>query len=948
MAIRVLILFILILPRLGNAILIKDIFVDCSNVINCDEVRERFDISTLSFVNVEQVKRILEEISSSINYYKTFYKIEEVSNGVIISLNFSPKPIIESIKVNTDKEFDFSRFQFPQKGSVYSPELQNLIINDLTLFLSSKGYSRPEINIKVKSKKQRVEIRIDVNLGDLNVIKRPILVSDYKDLNRIRTQLAIFKGEPWDRTSFESALERIEKSYQAEGFYLFKTNIIEVKQKSRTLIEPFVRVDFGRRFGFQIRGNRSIGRDDISKNIRNVIIQLQGEINESQISKLITDQYVDRGILGSTARVRRVDFEEGEYSNSNFFIEIDEGSKVIINRLSFLGASHFKLPEFERLFKKSGSVLSDRGFYDEDFVNDFPSILKNEYLKHGYVFIKVIGPDIKFNDEKTLVDIDYRIIEGKQVLWDDFDLKGLKEEMFPIALRGLKNKILKPLDLVSLKQDILKIENNLRERGYYFAKIFNKSSRDVVDYGEDFGSAVLRLNINLGSKLSFSKTNIVGLQKTKRIVIEREIENLRIREGTIITPSLIKSLRSNIQSLGLFSTVNVTPLFIDEKKEKAQIFINLKEKDFGFFEIAPGFRSDIGFKISTSLGYSNVQGLNHTAIIKAQINERLDLSAFDTERKAAAERKLEYNLGLDYDWPYLAKMPLLGTNLNFSTQVSDSRRRFRSFDADIRRISSNFNFNFWESEKSNYSIGASFVPELEKIRQFDATDPTDEGNFTIVSLTPGLTFDFRDRAVNPSKGAIFKLNLEMARPEFGSKEGDLEINYDRLVSRNAFYYPIGGSVILAISASLGAQENYAKDNNPIPDIKVFRLTGIDRVRGFIDTEINRLNRPDLNFIDVDDFDVINTVYFSNFKVEPRFIYSDSVIIAPFFDAGRISVDTFKPFDVRKSVGVSFKYVTPVGTLNFDYGVKLDRKIFRNGDADEQEVSGRFHLNLGFF
>ncbi len=957
MAIRILkfILLFIIIVNSSYALLIKDIFVDCSNVLNCDEIRNRFDLSEVSFNNREELERLLKEISRSVNYYKTFYNIAMTPDGAVVSLNFTPKPVINEIKVNVDGEFDFSSFPFPQKGQVFSPELQNLVAGDLRTFLESRGYSRPEIGIRIKSKEQKVNITIDVKLGNLNLIKRPILVSEEnKNTKRILTQLSAFKDKPWDRTSFESTLEEIKKSFQNEGFYLFDLSIIEVKQREDNYVEPFVKVSFGRRFGFQIRGNESISRDDLNKNIRNVIVQLQGGIEQSQIEKLIKEQYQDLGIFGTTVKTRRINFSNDGFLNSNFYIEINEGKKIQIGKLSFLGGNYFSYDQIKNLYLTKGPVISERSYYDESYTDDFKNILRNEYLKNGFVFIKIIGPEVLFNEAKTKVNIEYRIIEGKQVFWEDFLFEGVPEELYPVALKGISNKLESPLNLIDLKADISQIESNMREEGYYFAKIFNKSSRYVVNYDDDFGSAQLNLKINLGNKIIINSVKIVGLEKTKREVIQRELDILKVKAGRVVTPSLVKSVRSSLQSLGLFQSVNVTPLFIDSEEEQVTFFINLKEKDFGFFEIAPGFRSDIGFKISTAIGNSNVRGLNHSATVKAQVNERLDFSSFDPERRNQIERRMEYDLSLIYDWPFLFKIPLLKKPMNFSTNLSDSRRRFRSFDADIRRLSGDFNFNIWQSDTSNYKISGGLTPELERIRQYDATDPTDQGEFTIVSFTPNLTLDFRDKDINPRKGAIFKLSMEMTRPEFGSKEGELDINYDKIISRNAFYYPVNPRITLAVSAAFGMQENHVlarnpeESINPIPDIKVFRLTGIDRVRGFIDTEINRLNREDLGFIDVDDFDVINKVFFTNIKIEPRFQYSDSVIISPFFDAGRISVDHYKPFDLRKSVGISFKYLTPVGTLNFDYGIKLDRKIFQQGGVDEQEVSGRFHLNLGFF
>jgi outer membrane protein insertion porin family len=50
-------------------------------------------------------------------------------------------------------------------------------------------------------------------------------------------------------------------------------------------------------------------------------------------------------------------------------------------------------------------------------------------------------------------------------------------------------------------------------------------------------------------------------------------------------------------------------------------------------------------------------------------------------------------------------------------------------------------------------------------------------------------------------------------------------------------------------------------------------------------------------------------------------------------------------DLRQSVGVTFKVVTPVGTLDFDYGIKLLRKKDQSGNL---EAPGRFHVSIGFF
>src|SRR5690606_27733776 len=212
----------------------------------------------------------------------------------------------------------------------------------------------------------------------------------------------------------------------------------------------------------------------------------------------------------------------------------------------------------------------------------------------------------------------------------------------------------------------------------------------------------------------------------------------------------------------------------------------------------------------------------------------------------------------------------------------------------------------------------------------------------------------------PTKGAFFGLSWEFANPYFLSQDREnLTINFNKLTSRNRFYYPIG-NFVMALSVSAGYQKNFANDvqrdlagniifndegkpltKGYIPSIRVFRLDGVDNVRGFGDHEINRL----ASGLDIGELRIQDTVTFVNYKLEPRYYFSDNVALGVFFDAGGLYVNQFIPLKVRTAVGLSAKLVTPVGSLDFDYGVKLRRT--RNA-ANGRETFGRFHLSIGSF
>ncbi len=145
--------------------------------------------------------------------------------------------------------------------------------------------------------------------------------------------------------------------------------------------------------------------------------------------------------------------------------------------------------------------------------------------------------------------------------------------------------------------------------------------------------------------------------------------------------------------------------------------------------------------------------------------------------------------------------------------------------------------------------------------------------------------------------------------------------------------------VFAFYTALGMQKN-SSDNSGIPSIKVFRLAGSDIIRGYSDEEMNVVNN-----LDVSEVDVRDTVYMSLFKIEPRYFINDNLMLGVFADGGSLFLNSFTPFDVRSSVGISLKYLTPVGSLDFDYGHKLNRGRLPDGT---EESPGRLHISIGFF
>jgi outer membrane protein insertion porin family len=325
-------------------------------------------------------------------------------------------------------------------------------------------------------------------------------------------------------------------------------------------------------------------------------------------------------------------------------------------------------------------------------------------------------------------------------------------------------------------------------------------------------------------------------------------------------------------------------------------------------------------------------GMNRSVYFKIQANRRLNSDNLNGKKFEDRQKKIEYLSNLSFTEPYLFHFPII-----FQQSATLSKKSYYQNDAKELRSRSSFSKTLvkWLSAGIRYDF------ELTDI--YNSKEKKNDRYERIGSLTPLIAFDFRDSAINPQEGLLVDCAYEYADPNFYSRK---DIKYEKFTNTNNFYLKMWDLGVLAFSASWGVERNKATGYS-MPNTKVFRLNGIDMMRGFRDDEINRIDslpdRPDIAALNIED-----RAYFDNIKIEPRFFIGDSFMFGPFFDAGSLFVNHFKPLSLRTSVGLSFKIITPVGPIDFGYGLKLKRKLIKDGTGEHWETPGAFTLSIGSF
>lgn len=923
---------------------------DCAYRLNCSPEQLCSDME-------RKVSTLPKECKTAISLIRNMplensiaaFKYSTDSEGVVI-IDVEKKPLVGDVTFEITEGFEdisLANVAELQRGDFFDYEKSEQLKTKVQKFLEDRGTSNIDIRTIYSFDNGYMNIHSIIHIGD---VKKITSVSYNKEISEEKdyiNRLYRLKRRPYSKYSLTKLENYISTDLNERGYYRNQINL-EIKETEREVV-IHLNIIKGPRELFDFRNNKIIARSIFLNLIRDRYKNDKDNIKEEEIKKLVKNVYEKRGFYNSSIIVtKRKQIEDDE--DTRWFIDILEGRKISIENVSFRGNLKIEFSEINKFFNRNRTELVKSGFYDKQFFNKFSDLLKKYYLKRGYIFAEVSEPKIQINNNKA--EIEYSIKEKQQCVLSEINLINISSDLQEKIKSMILNKELQPLDVVSLEDDVVKIVDIIRGEGFLYASIDNINSDDLIVYSNNYSIAKLNIKVQLGRRVRLENVIISGNKVTKSIVLERE---LKYANGELVTPNLLKDIRDKINGLGLFSNVVITPYVLNnysnDKESKVNLLVQVTEKEFRTGEIAPGFRTDIGAKISLNLNYNNFLGMNHLLGFKFQLNNRFSLGDLDERRKRENDRMLEGLARLNYSYPYFLNFMDLNTSLGFQ------RKRFYSFDADILQISPSLSKSFLNNI---INIGTKY--QLESIRQYDATEIKDRNSFRIGSITPSLSVDLRDDPIDTRSGAFFGFSWEFANPLFLSQQqSELDVNFSKLVNRNKFYIPMmDKTLVFAFSLSTGVQKNFANEprldaNNMyqfnedgslktkgyIPSIKVFRLDGVDNVRGFADSEINRLETGE----DINEVRVQGKAFFTSFKFEPRYYVNDSLVLGMFFDAGRLFIDHYKATDLRSSVGLSLKVLTPVGTLDFDYGIKTKRNHLNNGG---KEGFGRFHLSIGHF
>ncbi len=808
---------------------------------------------------------------------------EYYEQGLMLKYIVSELPIIKDIIVNGSLRVstgDIKEVFFFKEGEGFKEEFLQKAKAELISFYHRRGFINVKVNITtVDAGRSRVSIRIDIEEGSPLIIKRINVPSE------IRDYISFTEGSILDMNVIEEDIKNIEGFYKEKGY--LKPIIGPYRFEDGELTVP---VNPGSMVELSFKGNKAIST---KKLLKRVSIPEYEELTDEQVKDLIDNikrLYMSNGYpkVQVAAGIER---EDG-LIRLKFFIA--EGKRVILKGIRFKGVS-LSPDVLEEIIP-----LKIEEPYDVTLMESSKESLRRFYNALGYLHMEIVDVKEHFDKDGEAVDLEFVISEGPQIRVESISITG-NRAINEVRIRGVLNlEEDSPYNAVDIGDARFRLISLYRRHGYLDSDVEVKSV-----FVND--KAQLTFMIDEGMPSYIGKVIIRGNQKTKDKIIIREI---RVKEGQPYDYDELMRIKDALFKLGLFDEVSIDLINPEKKDGKVirDMLVTVKEGNAGTVDIAIGYGDYERLRGSLEVNYRNLGGYNR------QMGMRIEMSAVQNKYR------------LNFREPWLFNRP----NLPFSLSLEREERRAINLDTkDIlykvkklsfvagterqirRRLKAGLNYEYSSAETSDVEPGVILSRE-------------DTGTVAISSIAPSLFYDTRDNPFDPKSGSISGIVLKFASKAFLS-----EAEFIKGIFQSSWYVGLTRGIVFAFSLRGGTAYAFG-DTEELPLIERFFLGGRTTVRGYSHDTLGPKgegNSPTGGNV----FALVNAEF--------RIPIKKGFGIVTFIDGGNVwkVIRDVKP-DLKYTVGMGLRYMTPVGPIRIDYGYKLDRL--------PDESRGELHFSIG--
>ncbi|GAB4517700.1 MAG: outer membrane protein assembly factor BamA [Parvularculaceae bacterium] len=645
-------------------------------------------------------------------------------------------------------------------------------------------------------------------------------------------------------------------------------------------------------------GNQRIKEDKLTEELQLAPRSVYTRAKVQADVQRILEVYRRSGRFGATVEPNVKPLSQNRV---DLIYEIDEGPKTGVARINFIGNRIYSDDRLRNVIvteeSKRWKIWQTNANFDPDRLEFDQELLRQFYMRNGYADFRVESAVAELTPDRKDFFITFKIEEGVQYDFGEVVVKTDIDKLDPDQLEaalGIQegeqfngDRIEDSVDTLTFAAGVL---------GFAFVDVTPLIERDRQNRRVN-----LTFEIEEGPRVYVERININGNVRTIDKVIRRE---MRIVEGDAFNRVLLDRSRVRIRSLGFFSEVEIENTQ-GSAPDRTVVDVTVEEQATGAFSVGAGFSSTDNFIADISIEERNLLGRGQFLRFRVSASSRTQ------------------NLDIRFTEPYF-----LDRNLALGFEVFSSRTDFRESNFLSTNVGFGLLFGFPVNEYGRMNIRYQFSRENTEVDGFNCDIRRgslflrniceDEGVRITSLIGYSMSFDRRDDPIDPTRGWSMQLSQELA-----GAGGD--VNFLRTQFDASYFVPLYAGFVGMLRGNVGYIQGWNGDDVRLSD-RFFR--GGLSFRGF---DIAGVGPRELNLDPRVDFD-------PDAEGVQRLFFNDAL-------GGKLSAigtaEVFVPLPLPESVRMKMSFFSDFGTVAYTDLTAAERLPHVIDERNGRTISGTF-------
>lgn len=640
-----------------------------------------------------------------------------------------------------------------------------------------------------------------------------------------------------------------------------------------------------------IEGNNDISTNDLKKEIK---LKERATFDESviggDVARMLT-VYQRKGFFGTKIEPKKILLDDNRV---NVVYEITEGHPTYIKSIKFNGNKKFtdKTLRGEILSREHAwwRIMTQFDVYDEDRIMYDQQMLRQFYLRNGYVDFQVKNMKGTFTPDRTYYSVEFTVSEGEKYKIGEISLDNPfpdvpDQELYKVI--GIDKGDTYNVD--TIESTISALRGKIADYGYAFINV-----EPIPTKNDDAHTIDMKFKIQKTNRIYLNSINILGNVRTFDSVINHLIP---MRSGDPFSLQTIEQGRQRLMRTRYFKDVQMVPNRIADTN-LMNLDIKVEEQPTGELSGGFGWSNINGFMVDAGITENNFMGRGQIVQLRGSIAQYQKQALFSFTEPFLFGRALSAGFDVSYTMYNYKRLGGFGYDRDSLTVAGRLGWQLTDHWSQIVRLSGSWDQNYdlqdggWH-DATLYTLG-TYYKYYNLDTNFEQNTHTGiVGNFGVAYTGFGGTETFM--RYNADMVAMLKFLDDRWQIKTSLDFGYIQTLGDDYVPR-VYRYFLGGESLRGFDiAGVGSRNWYYSS---------YSLGGMWKLNGS-----TQLNFP---------------IFIPDEYQIKGFVFTDYGILGkpPAREDTYASRPNYIDQSWRTSVGVGIYWNTPMGPMNFSWGWPL--------------------------